>query len=73
MFFLCPSEYKDIVNEDHYELLQILHEHLIHEVHEVGMCTGQSEGHNCVLVQSISFMESCLWYVQLSNFQLVVS
>jgi hypothetical protein len=68
MFFLYPSEYKDIINEDHYELIQIFHEHLIHEVHEVGGCIGQSERHNYVLIQSISCTKSYLWHVQLSNF-----
>jgi hypothetical protein len=36
MFFLSLLEYKDIIDEDHYELIQIFHEHHIHEVHEVG-------------------------------------
>jgi hypothetical protein len=38
-----------------YELIQIFHEHLIHEVHEVGGCIGQSKGHNCVLVRKAVF------------------
>jgi hypothetical protein len=72
MFFLCPWEYKDIVNEDQYKLIQIFHEHLIHQVQKVGGCIGQSKRHNCVLVQSISCTESYLWYARLLNFQLVL-
>jgi hypothetical protein len=63
MFFFHLCQYKDAVSEDHYELIQIFHKHLIYEGHEVGGCIGQSKGHNSVLVQSISCIESCLWYV----------
>jgi hypothetical protein len=60
---LLLQEYEDVVNEDYYELVQIFHKHLVHEAHEVGRCFRQSKGHDCVLVQSISCMESCLGYV----------
>jgi hypothetical protein len=63
MFFFRLREYEDLINEDHYKLIQLFHKHLVHEVHEVGKCIGQSKGHNSVLVQSISCTKSYLWYV----------
>jgi hypothetical protein len=62
MFFFRLQEYEYVVNEDNYKIVQLFHKHLVHEVHEVGRCICQSKGHDCVLVQSISCTESCLWY-----------
>jgi hypothetical protein len=31
---------QDIVNEDHHKLVEKLHEHLIHEIHEIGKGIG---------------------------------
>jgi hypothetical protein len=51
---------QNIVDEDHNKLIQVLHKHLIHEVHEIGWCIHKSEGHHDILVESISGAERCL-------------
>jgi hypothetical protein len=37
---------KDIIDEDHYEFVELRHEHRVHEVHEVvwGIC--ETKGHH---------------------------
>jgi hypothetical protein len=35
--------YEDIIDEHHYELVQIIHEHAVHQVHEESRCIRQSE------------------------------
>jgi hypothetical protein len=36
MFFYTSGVDKDVIDEDNDKLIQLLHEHLVHEVHEVG-------------------------------------
>jgi hypothetical protein len=43
VLFLGLGIDEDVVNEHNYELVEELHEHLIHEVHEVGMGISQAE------------------------------
>jgi hypothetical protein len=35
MFFLTQREYQNITNEYHNKLMKILHEYLVHQLHEV--------------------------------------
>ena len=41
---------EDIVDKDHYKLIQVLHKDLVHEVHEICMSIGKSERHYGVFV-----------------------
>jgi hypothetical protein len=36
---------QNIVDENHNKLIQVFHEHLIHEVHEIGWGIHESEGY----------------------------
>jgi GTP-binding protein EngB required for normal cell division len=36
VFLLIPGVHQNIINEYHHELVEILHEHFIHQIHEVG-------------------------------------
>jgi hypothetical protein len=36
MLFLIFGIDKDIINKDHYEFVELLNKHGVHEVHEVG-------------------------------------
>jgi hypothetical protein len=36
MFFLIFGIDEDIIDKDHYELVELCHKHGVHEVHEVG-------------------------------------
>ena len=50
-------EDKNIVDEDHDEFVQILHEYGVHELHEGGGCIGQTEGHHGILVGTVTCPE----------------
>src|SRR3954462_12672170 len=54
MLFLRLREDKNVINEDNNKLVQIFHEDLIHEIHEVSWGIGQSKGHDRALIQAIS-------------------
>ena len=43
MLLLILGIYEDIINEHHYELVKVVHEHTVHWVHEVSWCIRQSE------------------------------
>jgi hypothetical protein len=45
LFFILRVD-QDVI----YELIQILHEHFFHQVHEIGRSISQSKRHDCVLV-----------------------
>ena len=64
---------KDIIDEDNHELVEVLHENLIHEIHEISWGIGQAKGHNGVFKQSVPGGEGGLGNVRLSNLQLVVT
>jgi hypothetical protein len=36
MLLVILGIYKNIINEHHYELVEVVHEHTVHQVHEVG-------------------------------------
>jgi hypothetical protein len=50
MLFLILRIYKDIIDEHHYKLVKIVHEHTVHQVHEESWHIRQTKGHNCVLI-----------------------
>jgi hypothetical protein len=64
---------QDIVNEYQHKLVEELHEHLVHEIHEVGWGIGHAKGHNGVLKQTVSCDEGGLGNVGLTDFQLILS
>jgi hypothetical protein len=43
MLLLILGIYEDIINELHYELAEIVHEHIIHQVHEESRPIRQTE------------------------------
>ena len=64
---------KYVIDEDHNEFIQIIHEDLIHEVHEISGSIFQTEGHYGVLKKSITGSEGGLGDVGISNLKLMVS
>jgi hypothetical protein len=46
MLFLVFRIYKDIIDEDHYEFVELRHKHGVHEVHEVGWGICETKGHH---------------------------
>jgi hypothetical protein len=45
---------KYVVNEDYDKLVQLFHKHLIHEVHKIRGCVGESKGHHCELILPVT-------------------
>src|SRR5664279_4504413 len=73
MFFFGLREDKNIIDVDHDELVEILHEYRVHEPHECcwGIC--KAKRHDSILVKTITSDTSCLWNVFLSDLYLMVS
>jgi hypothetical protein len=46
MFFLALRKDQDVVNKDHDNLVQLFHENIVHQVHEVSGGIGQPRGHH---------------------------
>jgi hypothetical protein len=65
--------YEDIIDEHHYELVEIVHEHTIHQVHEERWRIRQTEGHDCVLIKPILGDECCLQYVHRLDPELMIT
>jgi hypothetical protein len=45
MFFLVFGIDEDIIDKDHYELVELRHKHGVHEVHEVGWGIRETKRH----------------------------
>jgi hypothetical protein len=73
MLYFCLGVNQNIVDEDHNKLIQVLHKHLIHEVHEIGWGIRKSKGNHSILLESIPGAEHYLRNIFLSNSQLVIS
>ena len=53
MLFFCLGEDQNIINEDHHEDIQIVHENHVHQMHEENRGISQAEGHDRVLIQPV--------------------
>ena len=63
MFFLALGVDQDVIDKNDNKLVKEFHEHLVHHIHEVCWCIGQTKWHHGILIQSIPCGESCLRYV----------
>jgi hypothetical protein len=43
VLFLILGIYENIINEHHYELLEVVHKHTVHQVHEISWRIRQTE------------------------------
>jgi hypothetical protein len=41
VFLLIPGIHQNIIDEHHHELVKILHEHFIHQIHEISWSISQ--------------------------------
>ena len=41
---------QNVIDEYHDELIKVLHEHLVHQIHEVGWCISQAKRHDSELI-----------------------
>jgi hypothetical protein len=60
MLFFTLGIDQYVVNEDHDKLIQLRHEHGVHQVYEMCMSIGESKRHNQILVQPIPGKEDSL-------------
>jgi predicted oxidoreductase len=64
---------KDIIDEDHYEFVELRHEHRVNEVHEVGWGICETKGHHQELIETITGGESSFRNVTRWNFDLMLT
>ena len=64
---------KNVVDKHHDKLVQIIHEHIVHEIHEIGGGIGQTERHQGVLIQSVTSDKYGLGNISLTHLQLMIS
>jgi predicted oxidoreductase len=63
----------NIIDEDHYEFVELRHKHRVHEVHEVGWGICETKGHHQELVETIMSGESSSRNVTRSNFDFMIT
>jgi hypothetical protein len=73
MFLHTLGVNKYVVNENYDKLVQLFHEHLIHEVYKICWCVGESKGHHCELILPVTGDKGGLGDVALPNLELMVS
>ena len=74
-FMLCLRLGKDqnIINKDHHEDIQIIHENLVHQVHEESRGISQAERHDRILIQPILASECRLRNIPRTDPQLKIT
>jgi hypothetical protein len=50
LLFFVFGVNQNVIDENHNEFIQFRHEHRVHEIHEVGRCIGETEGHNQIFI-----------------------
>ena len=73
MFVLAFGVNEDVINEHHHKLVQEIHKHLIHHMHEEGRGVGETKGHNYIFVKTVSSGERGLRNIFLLNLEFVIS
>jgi hypothetical protein len=73
MLFFALGIDQDIVNEDNDKLVQLRHEHGVHQVHEMCRSIGEPKRHNKILIQPIPGGEDGLRNVFRVDFDLVIT
>jgi hypothetical protein len=64
---------QNVINEDHYEFIEFLHEDRIHEINEVCWGIGKTKRHNQIFIKSISGGKACFWNVTWPDLDLMIS
>jgi hypothetical protein len=63
MIFRIFGINQNVINEDHYEFVDFLHEDRVHEIDEVCWCIGKTKRHDQIFIESISGEKGCFWNV----------
>jgi hypothetical protein len=73
MLFLIFGVDEDIIDEDHYEFVELRHKHGVNEVHEVGWGICETKRHYQELVKTVTSRESGFRNVTRSNLDLMIT
>jgi hypothetical protein len=73
MFFLAFGIDENIIDKDHDKFIELLHEHEVHEIHEVGWGIRETKRHYQELVKTITSGESGFRNVTRMNFDLMIA
>jgi hypothetical protein len=73
MFFFVLRVHQDIIDENHYELVQFRHENRIHQIHEICWCISQPKRHHQEFIYPISGREGGLRNIACSYLDLMVA
>jgi hypothetical protein len=72
MIFRIFGINQNIINEDHYEFVEFLHEVRVHEIHEVCWCIGKTKRHDQIFIESISGAKDYFWNVTRPDLDLMI-
>jgi hypothetical protein len=64
---------QNVINEDHYEFVEFLHEDRVHEIHEVCWGIGKAKRHDQIFIESIFGGKCYFWNVTRPDFDLMIS
>jgi hypothetical protein len=73
MLFFTLGIDQDVINEDHNKLVQLRHEHRVHQVHEMCRSIDESKRHNQIFVQPIPAREGSLRDIFQMNLDLMIT
>jgi hypothetical protein len=73
MLFFTLGIDQDVINEDHDKLVQLWHEHRVHQVHEMRMSISESKQHNQILVQPVPGRECSLRNIFRTDLDLMIT
>ena len=64
---------EDVINEHHHKFVQEVHKYLVHHMHKECRSIGVAEGHNGVLIKTVSSGERGLRNIFLLYLELMIS
>jgi hypothetical protein len=64
---------QDVVNEHHDKLVQLWHEHRVHQLHKMCRSIGESKRHNQILVQLVPGGENSLRNIFRTDLDLMIT
>jgi sirohydrochlorin ferrochelatase len=73
MLFFTLGIDQDVISEDHDKLVQLRHEHGVHQVYEMCRSIGESKWHNQIRVQPVPDREGSLRDIFQTDLDLVIT
>jgi hypothetical protein len=73
MLFFTLEIDQNVVNEEHDKLVQLQHEHGVHQIHEMCSSIGESKRYNQILVQPVPGREGSLRDIFRTDLDLMIT